>query len=258
MPPHKVMAKTIWFLFIALCACMPAFAQNEDEHFRNNQLSSVRVADALKKYSDTAEREFRKKGMAWPPKDVYIRAFKSQNQMELWARNNETAAYSLIKTYPICAISGHLGPKRTKGDRQVPEGFYFIEEFNPHSEYYLSMLLNYPNYSDHMNGTAHHLGGDIYIHGGCVTIGCMPMTDDGIKELYTICLNAKMNGQEFIPVHIFPTRLNKSGMNYLKSEYRGDNIRLEFWASLKNSYDYFEKNHRLLPVMYTPDGLYAN
>jgi murein L,D-transpeptidase YafK len=154
-------------------------------------------------------------------------------------------------------MSGILGPKRAEGDRQVPEGYYFIDEFNPKSDYYLSLLLNYPNYSDQLTGRG-RLGGDIYIHGGCVTIGCMPMTDPGIEELYTLCLNARCNGQENIPVHIFPTRLTKNGMAYLMRQFPNDKIRQQFWGDLKAGYDYFEKTHKLLPVMYSPDGRYAN
>ena len=44
--------------------------------------------------------------------------------------------------------SGTTGPKRAEGDYQVPEGFYYINEFNPNSKYHLSLGLNYPNASD--------------------------------------------------------------------------------------------------------------
>jgi len=243
--------------FVLSMNALPSIAQSEDQTFKNYQLSSSRVADAGKKYTDTISKEFKKKGLAFPPRDIYLRAFKSQNELELWARNNESAEYKLVKTYRICALSGLLGPKRTQGDRQVPEGYYFIEDFNPKSDYYLSMQLSYPNYSDEKLG-GNNLGGDIFIHGGCVTIGCMPMTDEGIKELYTICLNAKMNGQENIPVHIFPTRLTKAGLSYLNREYPKDNARLLFWNDLKAGYEYFEKYHKLLPVMYSPEGRYAD
>ncbi len=179
--------------------------------------------------------------------------------MELWAKNPDVQEYKLIKTYHICAVSGMLGPKRIQGDKQVPEGFYFIEDFNPKSEYFLSLLLNYPNYSDQLLGKdKEKLGGDIYIHGGCVTIGCMPMTNDGIQEIYTVCLNARINGQENIPVHIYPTRLNKNGIGYLIREFPGDTPRQQLWSELRNEYEYFEKTHRLLPVMYSPEGEYVN
>jgi murein L,D-transpeptidase YafK len=244
----------VFCLFMAFT--MPVYAQGDSVSFRNSQLSYGHVSQSWKKYNDTLSREFRKKGIAYPPKDIFLRAFKSQNELELWARNNENSEYKLIKTYRICSISGSLGPKRTQGDRQVPEGFYFIEEFNPASEYYLSLRLNYPNYSDQAMGNG-KLGGDIYIHGGCVTVGCLPMTNEGIQEIYTVCLNAKLNGQVNIPVHIYPTRLSKSGMNYLYHEFPKDLARQQFWSELKTGYDYFEKTHKLLPVMYTPDGRYA-
>jgi murein L,D-transpeptidase YafK len=32
-----------------------------------------------------------------------------------------------------------------EGDYQVPEGFYYITEFNPASNYHLSLGINYPN-----------------------------------------------------------------------------------------------------------------
>ena len=120
------------------------------------------------------------------------------------------------------------------------------------------MLINYPNYVDNLQGAKIRRGGDIYIHGGCVTVGCMPMTDEGIKEIYTICLNAKVNGQENIPVHIFPTRLTKSGWAYLAREYVNYPENQNFWESLRAGYEYFEKNHKLLPVMYSPEGKYVN
>jgi murein L,D-transpeptidase YafK len=210
-------------------------------------------------YNDTLKKQFEKKGLAYPPKDVFLRTFKSQNVMELWARNDESAEYKLVKSYQICALSGVLGPKSVEGDRQVPEGYYFIEDFNPKSDYYLSMLLNYPNYSDlAMSKPKEKPGGDIYIHGGCVTIGCMPMTDDVIQELYVICMNARLNGEVYIPVHIYPVRFTKNGLNFLGSAYATDQEKQKFWVNLKEGYDYFERYHRILPVMYTKDGKYVN
>lgn len=246
------------FLFFVLTVLRP-FAgkcQADVDAFRRQQMGSGRVQDAWKKYNDSAAREFRRKGLDYPCKDIYLRAFKSQNEMELWGRNNETSEYKLVKTMHICAISGQLGPKRTEGDRQVPEGYYFIDEFNNASDYHLSMQVSYPNPTDQAQGKA-RLGGNIYIHGGCVTIGCMPMTNDGIQELYVICLNAYLNGQENIPVHVFPTRLTRSGMAYLNRQFNGDKAKLQFWNELKPGFEYFEKYHKLWPVMYTAEGKYV-
>jgi murein L,D-transpeptidase YafK len=243
---------------VILCAALSVHAQSDIQAFRNAQMSSSRVSQAWGKYNDTLRKQFEKKGIAYPPKDIFLRTFKAQNELELWARNDEGSEYKLVKSYHICALSGVLGPKRYAGDRQVPEGYYFIEEFNPHSDFLLSMLLNYPNYTDALQSNGQKTGGDIYIHGGCVTIGCMPMTDEGIKELYTICLSAKLNGEANIPVHIYPTRFTKASLSFLGRAYAGDTAKQHFWANLKEGYDYFEKNHKILPVMYTTDGRYAN
>lgn len=246
-----------WMVMLLGFMSVSAKAQDDAQTFRNFQFSFNRVSQAWMKYNDTLRQDFARKSLAYPPSDIYIRSFKSQNEMELWARDTDTAEYKLVKTYRICALSGILGPKRIEGDRQVPEGFYFIEEFNPKSDFHLSMLLNYPNYSDMVLGDKKKPGGDIYIHGGCVTVGCMPMTDNIIQELYVLCLNAKIAGQTYIPVHIFPTRFDKSGLNFLGKAYPNDNDKQKFWVNLKAGYDYFEKYHRLQPVMYTPDGKYV-
>ena len=97
--------------------------QADAQNFRNFQLSCSRVSDAWKKYNDSLAKEFKKKNIAYPPKDIYLRAFKAQNELELWGRNNEYTEYKLIKIFHICALSGILGPKRAEGDHQVPEGY---------------------------------------------------------------------------------------------------------------------------------------
>lgn len=234
-----------------------AFAQDDPQAFKNFQFSFTRVSQAWMKCNDTLRKTFEKKGLVYPPYQIFVRTFKSNNEMELWARNNDTSEYRLVKNYRICALSGILGPKRSEGDRQVPEGLYFIDDFNPKSDFYLSLLLNYPNYSDMVNGDKKKPGGDIYIHGGCVTVGCMPLTDEYIQEFYVLCLSAKMNGQTYIPVHIYPTRFNRVGLNFLGRSYKDDIEKQKFWVNLKADYDYFERYHKLLPVMYSTDGKYV-
>ncbi|MGC4056548.1 MAG: L,D-transpeptidase family protein [Chitinophagaceae bacterium] len=234
-----------------------AFAQTDVANMRNSQMSFTRVAQAYAKYNDSLRVLFQKNGLSYPPRDLYIRDFKSQNEMELWAREKPSEPYKLVKLYRICALSGILGPKRYEGDRQVPEGSYFIEDFNPQSDFFLSMLLNYPNYSDVILGDKRKPGGDIYIHGGCVTVGCVPLTNEVISELYVACLNAKMNGQNYIPVSIYPTRFNKRGLDFLGKAYQADPDKQKFWVNLKSGYDYFEEHRKLLPVMYTPEGKYV-
>lgn len=253
------MVKKLTGILIAVLLFSTAtFAQDDLKTFRNFQFSFTRVSSAYAKFNDSLQRMFRSKGLSYPPKDIFIRSFKAQNELELWARDHSSDEYTLIKNYRICALSGILGPKRWEGDRQVPEGFYFIEEFNPRSDYYLSMLINYPNYSDKLLAVDKvRPGGDIYIHGGCQTVGCLPMTNNIIQELYIVCLNAKLAGQNYIPVHIYPTKFTRSALNFLGREYGQEDEKQRFWVNLKYQYDYFERNHKILPVMYTPEGEYV-
>lgn len=241
-------------LFIGVSA---AHAQDELTTFRNFQFSFNRVSQSWARYNDTLRRAFEAKHLKYPAHEIYLRFFKATNEGELWARDDDSSAFTLVKSYRVCALSGSLGPKRWEGDRMVPEGFYFIDDFNPKSDFYLSLLLNYPNYSDLIKGNKEKPGGDIYIHGGCVTVGCLPMTDPLIMELYTACLSARLSGQTYIPVHIYPIRFNRKGLDFLGTQYAGDTTKQRFWVNLKGEYDYFERQHRLLPVMYTPDGRYA-
>ncbi len=229
-------------------------AQTDINSFKNYQLGAPRVAKAYNQYNEALKKEFKEKDLNYPPNEMYIRAFKAHNEFEIWVRNKGVDTFTLFKKYKICALSGSLGPKRWEGDRQVPEGFYFISDYNPKSDFYLSLMLNYPNYSDLILGNKTMPGGDIYIHGGCVTVGCMPMQDAGIQEIYTLCLYARLNGQTNIPVHVFPVRFNKTGLNFLGREYGDDTTRQRFWINLKAGYDYFEKTHKILPVMYNQEG----
>ena len=146
------------------------------------QLSTPRVLDARSSKDAILQREFEKRCLNYPPQEVFLRGFKKEGIIELWVKGNN-GEFVKFKEYPICYSSGSLGPKRKQGDLQVPEGFYYISEFNPVSSYFLSMKISYPNQSDRIYGGGYALGGDIYIHGDCVTEGCLPMTNDKIKEL---------------------------------------------------------------------------
>src|ERR1039458_10421881 len=73
--------------------------------------------------------------------NIVIRVFKQEGTMEIWVQNQE-GKYVKFKDFQIYAISGILGPKRVQGDCQVPEGFYYINDFNPQSNYHLSLGIN--------------------------------------------------------------------------------------------------------------------
>lgn len=185
---------------------------------------------------------------------IYLRVFKVEKKIELWAKNKSDISYKLIKEYEICQTSGEIGPKREQGDFQIPEGFYHVDRFNPHSNFYLSLGINYPNKSDKILGEKGNLGGDIFIHGACVTIGCLPITDDKIKELYIFCVEAKDSGQTTIPITIFPAKLTDRKYNNLKTKYKTDTDKLGLWTDLKSGYDYFTETKTLPDIGFLDNG----
>ena len=125
-------------------AATPTYSVN----FLDYQRSIPKIGEMMKRKEDTLMKQFQAKGLIWPARFIYIRSYKYDSELELWVKNKQSEKYKLFKTYKVCALAGSLGPKRMAGDYQVPEGFYYINEFNPRSMYHLSLGLNYPNESD--------------------------------------------------------------------------------------------------------------
>ncbi len=251
------MLKNLFVSFFCIISSLAADAQM-DVPFIDFQRTLPRPGDALKRKEDTLQRQFKTKGLDWPARHIYVRSFKYDSQLEVWVKNDRKEQYKLFKTYRVCALAGSLGPKRMQGDYQVPEGFYYINEFNARSNYYLSLGLNYPNASDKILSDLAQPGGDIYIHGSCVTVGCIPITDQQIDELYILAAHAKNAGQDFIPVHIFPIRYNnKKSVDYLSQLTKTDAGLKIFSERLESVYDHFEITRQLPVIMTNNKGDYV-
>lgn len=168
---------------------------------------------------------------------IMIRVFKEEEVMEVW-KANASDRYQLVATYPICAWSGMLGPKKKEGDRQAPEGFYNITpgQMNPHSQYYLSFDIGYPNKYDRAYGRG---GRNIMVHGACASAGCYSMSDAAILQIYTFAREAFVGGQKSFQVEAFPFRMTAENM--AKHRFSQD---YDFWKNIKTGYDYFEITHR--------------
>jgi len=204
-----------------------------------------RVAAARKARAKQVAALFSEAGVAWPPEQLYLRAFKHERELEVWA-GSKTGPLVKVKTYPFCAASGDLGPKRREGDLQVPEGFYTIDLFNPKSSYHLSMRVSYPNAADRFQQVAGvPLGGDIYVHGDCVSIGCIAIEDGPIEELYLITLDTRAKTKRDVPIHIFPRRLDDAGMAALTQSQPAASSLVAFWKSLQPAYSQFEALRRI-------------
>jgi hypothetical protein len=225
---------------------------------------SVRVQFARKEIGPFVDRLFAKAHLDYPGK-LYLRAFKLEQELEVWGYSKKKKQYVLITTYPFTGFSGKLGPKREEGDDQIPEGFYHISFFNVNSDYFLSLKINYPNRSDLIHTTnPNEPGGDIMIHGSRVTIGCIPIGDFEIGELFVMAIDSH---DQFgtIPIHIYPFHMENPpsdetrdimsalGQEVLSEDYP-DTYNL--WKTLLPTLEFFEE-HRLVPQLKLGrDGFY--
>ncbi|BDG08918.1 lipoprotein [Anaeromyxobacter paludicola] len=160
-----------------------------------DETAGVRVREALSRA-----------GVPPRPERLWLLAVKDERRLELWAEKSSGERVR-VTTWHVLAESGGEGPKLREGDRQVPEGIYQIEGLNPNSAYHLSLKVGYPNASDKSwaarDGRT-RLGGDIFIHGKDVSIGCLAIGDPAIEELFWL---AGTVGRDAFQVVIVPTDL---------------------------------------------------
>ena len=246
--------KLILISLFTSCATVSSFSQTNAVE---EQKSYGKIAEIFNRGQDSLKKEFKAKDISWPPKALYIRSFKYDRLMEIWVKGEEKEQYHFFKSYAVCMQSGKLGPKRMEGDYQVPEGFYYINELNPNSNYHLSLGLNYPNASDRILSDSLRPGGEIYIHGNCVSVGCIAINDRPIEELYVLTTWARANGQDFIPVHVFPVKYDeKNSMNYLSGITKDNAALRNFEASLKEAFDYFKEKKQIPAILINKKGEY--
>jgi len=231
------LVKEFYVGVVAIFISTSSMAQN----FKQDQLRYERVRQAKADKEVLLKNAFTACGLAYPPQKIFIRIFKHEKELELWVKENNE--FLLFKTYPFCYASGQLGPKRKQGDLQVPEGIYYIDRFNPASQFYLSLGINYPTVEDKRLASHKDPGGDIFIHGDCVSVGCVAITDDLIKEVYWLAVMAKTAGQQKIPVHFFPFQLNNA-FKWFRFTFKYPEHR-DFWKTLLPGFDYFEQHKRL-------------
>lgn len=241
-------------LIIFACVSSSTFAQTSYESVPK---PLVKLFDVFIKVEDSLKKQFASKKLQWPASEMYVRSFKYDRQLEVWVKTEDKETFKLFKTYKVCMQSGSMGPKRFEGDYQVPEGFYYINEFNPNSNYHLALGLNYPNVSDKILSDSLHPGNEIYIHGNCVSTGCIAISDAPIEELYVLANSVKEHGQDFIPVHVFPIKYNvKKSFEYLAQASKENQPLQRFAIILKMAFDYFEEKKKLPAILVNKKGEY--
>nr|WP_321461011.1 murein L,D-transpeptidase family protein [uncultured Cohaesibacter sp.] len=217
---HKVVLLLALMGSLALSACNPELIEDG----KASQPLPIKLKHEIQKIGSTESAP------------LYIRIFKEESVLEAWKQTKD-GTYALLKTYPICAYSGEIGPKKQEGDRQAPEGFYNITpgQMNPRSSYYLSFNIGYPNKFDRSYGRT---GAHLMVHGSCSSRGCYAMEDEQIAEIYALGREAFDGGQRSFAVHAFPFRMTPENMARVRN-----NENFAFWQNLKNGYDHFQITH---------------
>lgn len=160
------------------------------------------------------KEKFRTAGADFPPDRVQFVAFKREKILEVYTGSGDSPL-RLVHRYKIHGASGTEGPKLREGDHQVPEGGYSIELLNPNSKFHLSLRVNYPSAQDLLRAKADGrdlttLGGDIMLHGGSASAGCLAMGDPAIEEIFFLAANTPLTRIQLL---IAPCDLRVHGAN---------------------------------------------
>lgn len=119
----------------------------------------------------------------------------------------------VLRSYRISLGLEPQGPKERAGDFRTPEGHYFLTRRNPRSDYFLSILVSYPDPQDRARAERRHIdpGGEIMLHGlpnilrhkpafyehSDWTDGCIALSDSDMVEVWLMT-------RENTPIEILP------------------------------------------------------
>ena len=211
--PILMKLKLIYLIIVLVLILVLYLLRNQIIGVFFNLKEKQTIENVVEKYSSkvaaSLKNDFEISTIDFNDFEMAILAFKKDQILELYVRKNQTDNWKLLKKYPFTAFSGTIGPKLKNGDKQIPEGIYQMEYLNPNSSYHLSIKVSYPNTFDKEKANSDgrtDLGGDIMIHGKSVTIGCIPVGDENIEELFVLAAKAKnVNFPIIIAPHDFRT-----------------------------------------------------
>ena len=146
------------------------------------------------------KKRFQEVGLTYPPATATLVGLKAERRVLLYAGSSKKRL-KFVDDYYIQGASGVTGPKLRQGDHQVPEGIYQLEALNPNSRFYLSLRVNYPNAYDRRMAARdrrRNLGGDIYLHGGVESVGCLALNNRDIEELFVLAADVGVHNVDVI------------------------------------------------------------
>lgn len=218
------------------------------------------------------------KGIAYPPSAVVLRIFKKERELEIWTKNDGQEKMALVKTIPICAMDFAPGPKISEGDGKTPEGYYHptvtygsrhfwmwidLDDVDtpgaPGSGSSFKMCIEYPNALDAKrtrDAKYKKPGGEICLHGNCVSAGCPSFTNRDFLLVFAFVRHHDAGRHGKLQLHIFPFRFDKAdegARSALAGQYQyidavGKKKLLAFWENLEEGFTVFNKSPNPLKV----------
>ncbi|MBI4646553.1 MAG: hypothetical protein HY738_08160 [Bacteroidia bacterium] len=221
--------------------------------FIKNRIEAL-IGTSVKKWTEAA-------GVIYPLSCVLFRAFKQEKEFEIW-------------------VDDAPGPKLAQNDLKTPEGFYTCDISNSSTNWWMWMKLttenvddtgevsngscfklccNYPNQSDlartRKYSSKKSAGGEICVHGNCVTAGCISFKNRAFLPVYLMA--TKHNSARYgpVPLHIFPFRFSEEMKEKFESSYPPiDSTYLRsFWNNLEEGFELFNKTHKQVKFTFTDD-----
>lgn len=198
-------------LCLLLFACAMTIAAEAEP---DSKTVEDRVAEYGEIVRERLEPQFRAAGVPYPPARVTFVALKEEKLLEVYAAD-ANGEFRFICTYPVLGASGVAGPKLREGDRQVPEGVYCLRELNPNSLFHLSIWIDYPSAFDRARALEEGRqdpGGEIMIHGGAGSRGCLAMGDPAAEDLFVL---AALTGLDNVTVVLAPVDFRSRSLDQM-------------------------------------------
>ena len=219
-------------------------------------------------------------GVKYPPSFVVFRMFKAEREFEIWVSGNRKDSMKLLAILPVCAVDYVPGTKLQSGDGKTPEGFFNCDLMYGSSYAFMWINLNNSKIDDFGNvgngcssfkictDYPHSIdrqrtkkilgnvssGGEICIHGNCVTAGCISFKNENFLPVFLASAFHNQNAFGKIKIHIYPFRFSEQFKKHysqnVSSELNQTQL-LNFWNELEKGYNLFENSKKAFSVLYS-------
>lgn len=207
----------------------------------SNLIVSGLGREAINRNTPRLENLFREKHTKLG-NNIFMRAFLDKGKLELWSKKNN-GQYIFIRNYKFCNPTSRVRLRPVTGVYYLKnEALQAIVNNGP------ALKSSYPNTYDIEQKMPKRT---MYIAPNCSNSFGIGLTDPEMGELYTISYFSAANGQNAIPLHIYPFEMNWVNM----FTHRNDK-NIQKYQKLAPIYNYFENNNRLPNVTINKNGYY--